>query len=305
MSYDPYWNNVAFLMQPNGPVGSTAFVDVKGHAISAGGNARHENAPAGLFGGTCAYFDGSGDYLQAYDASPFLSFDTPYTVEFFFNCDSQYNALASFYSQAVNQLGTWSVGVQNGGTAQIDIVGGGSTGGSSLNSNTWKYMAISCEGVRVRVYAGAVSGGTASIVMDFYRNNVSGCNWLTIGGGRYYSERWLRGYIGPFRMTKGVGRYTANSIAIPTEPFPAAGPLYVGGGVVDAAGNLAVSRPIYVYQRSTGALLGSASTTAAGTFQIGLPLTAPEDVFVVCLDDAAGDVLPALIHDRVTPSSLV
>lgn len=68
-------------------------------------------------------------------------------------------------------------------------------------------------------------------------------------------------------------------------------------GTVKEKGNPVV-RTLFTYFRSTGAFFDSASSEEDGSFSIGVPDSTTE-MFVVCLDDDAGDQYNALIYDRV------
>lgn len=72
----------------------------------------------------------------------------------------------------------------------------------------------------------------------------------------------------------------------------------VAGIVLDAAG-VGAERRIYVHQRSTGKLVGSAMSSSSGTFEITVPIL--DEVYVVAVDDDAGVDYNALIFDRVLP----
>ena len=72
----------------------------------------------------------------------------------------------------------------------------------------------------------------------------------------------------------------------------------VAGTVLDDAG-VGAERKIYVHQRSTGMLVGTAMSSSSGTFEVTVPIL--DEVYVVAVDDDAGVAYNALIFDRVLP----
>lgn len=72
----------------------------------------------------------------------------------------------------------------------------------------------------------------------------------------------------------------------------------VSGIVLDDAG-VGAERKIYVHQRSTGQLVGTAMSSSSGAFEVTVPIL--DEVYVVAVDDDAGVAYNALIFDRVLP----
>lgn len=61
---DPLWGMAVLAMHFDGAEGSTAAVDIKGAAFTAYGNAHITTADSAFAGGSCAIFDGAGDYFR-------------------------------------------------------------------------------------------------------------------------------------------------------------------------------------------------------------------------------------------------
>lgn len=61
---DPLWHCARVAMHFDGVEGATSAVDLKGNAWTAYGDA-HITTADGVFGGSCAVFDGAGDYFRS------------------------------------------------------------------------------------------------------------------------------------------------------------------------------------------------------------------------------------------------
>lgn len=77
-----------------------------------------------------------------------------------------------------------------------------------------------------------------------------------------------------------------------STPYP-----YKLAGTVKEKGN-PVIRTLHAYTRSTGELFSSSDSAPDGTFSIGVPDDTTE-MYVIALDDDAGEQYNALIYDRV------
>lgn len=104
-----------------------------------------------------------------------------------------------------------------------------------------------------------------------------------------YFDGWMDG----IRISNSA-RYIP--VSLTTEQFPVTNKI-VSGVVRDDLGN-PVSRKVFLFSRSTGALLGTAfSDNVTGAFSFG----AGEKCFAVVLDDDAGTSYNALILDNILP----
>lgn len=63
---------------------------------------------------------------------------------------------------------------------------------------------------------------------------------------------------------------------------------------------VAVSRPLYCYDRSTGQQVAAATSDAFGNYAF-TGLDATKQYYVVCLDDNQGNIFNAQVYDRITP----
>ena len=206
---DAYWDSVVLACHFDGTNGSTTFTDEKGHTLTAYGNAQVSTAQS-KFGGSSAYFDGTGDYLTAADNADFALGAGDFTVEAFVYVTSFANspvivdtrqtaggAGAAFYLNTSGQP-TYFV-------AAADRL----TSVTAIAQNTWTHVAfVRASGV-TKIYIGGVATGTT------YSDTLSITEYgLTVGATIDYrsaaSGYHFQGYIDNLRITKGVARYTAN-----------------------------------------------------------------------------------------------
>lgn len=216
-SVDPYWDQVDFCANFQGTEGSTAFVDEKGHTITAVGTPIISTAdyPAGALA-----LDGSS-YLTVAGLAP-LGTDI-FTIELFFQ---QLRDPAT--DPGVFQYSAAPGGLQPNYTNSITLI----------NQSGPKYTTLSDLGALVgatnpidaMLHVALVK--TTDGLLSQYVNGVFDNNMplstdflgtdLAIGG--YYSPFYLAiGNCLGMRITPGVARYTADFIP-PTSPFPITGP---------------------------------------------------------------------------------
>jgi hypothetical protein len=209
--YDPYSDNVSLLLHMDGSNGSTTFTDSSGNAIAVTGygNAQISTAQS-RFGGSSAYFDGSGDYLStASSLAPFQMGTGDFTVEAFIRptgsgASSGYKGLIGLEEFDTDTLYMLSGTVlwYNSGTAAGVIA-----------ADTWYHVAASRQGTTLRVFLDGVlvNTSTNSNNMTFGR--------LRVGSNGPSTGEFFQGWIDELRITKSVARYTAN-FTPPTAPFP-------------------------------------------------------------------------------------
>jgi len=221
MAGDSGYGNVLLLLHCDGDNDSTTFVDssLTPKTVTSVSGAKISTAQS-KFGGAAGLFNGSTDYLTVpYNAG----FDLPsdFTIETWVYFTGYANIWGGYYGQCI-------AGRYQGGTApdvgwHLTLMGTASsftglnfqTGLSSLDFacspalNTWHHIAISrAAGVVKAFLDGAQIGSSISNTNSLTR---TATNILTIGRLNDPSYTYsLKGYIDDFRITKGVGRYTAN-----------------------------------------------------------------------------------------------
>lgn len=222
---DPYWANVASLLNFPGADGSTSILDAKGKTWTAYGNAQIDTS----LGFNAGLFDGNGDYLSTpYSADHNLA-SGDWTIEGYgrFTSLSAGNrnlickdgvAGSSFsqYVVFVSSTGKLSAGVGSGGSvAYSQILNGIST----ISANTNFHWAFCKQGTMLRLYVAGVQEASATQTGTM-TNNASKGVLIGYQEGQPTSNFWA-GWIWPVRITKGVCRYPdGTAFTPPSAPFP-------------------------------------------------------------------------------------
>lgn len=295
MAGDANYASVALLLHGDGANGSTTFTDnsPSPKTFTAYGNAQISTAQS-QFGGASLYFDGTGDYIQA-SASTDFAFPGDFTIEFW----SRKSANGSGGYDCALTTDTTNGSATNGWVVELSSTRGFAllyagvvvfSYNVGINDSTWNHWAICRSGTTLRAFkAGAqVYSGTYSTSMQ--ANGVFG-----VGGSSVLTGYRFNGYLDDIRITKGVARYTAaftpHTVAHPDGPKSVSGVIYDDAGVPCA-------RTVRLYTRSTGALLGAATSDAVtGVYSIHC---GDDEVQRIVLDDSGGTLYNDII-DRVIP----
>jgi hypothetical protein len=223
---DPHWDKIALGLHCDGADGATTFIDVKGHTITANGNAQVDTAQS-KFGGASALFDGTGDYLSSPNSADFAFGSGDFTVELWarFSAQTAHQGLISFgwtsggygpwllfYNQSLNQILFYSS--SNGTSWDISSA-------VILNTpalNTWYHLAVAREGNSIRLFTDGVLAATVTTSATL----VATGGTLNIGGDSAGAFSF-NGHLDDIRITKGVARYTVN-FTPPSAEFPSGAP---------------------------------------------------------------------------------
>lgn len=253
---DQHFENVVLLLYMDGIDGSTTFNDSSpaAKAVAASGNAK-VSAAKSKWGGASLALGGGGDYLSAPAHADFVFGGGDFTVELLINTTTaEEKVLVDQYESESGN--SWQLSVKNGRLAWYS---GGYvlTGSAAVNNGAWHHVAAARSAGILRFFVDGVLDG--SVVLSHNFNT-----YVALGIGAQVASRNsaydFPGYIDELRITKGVGRYTAN-FAPPTGPFQ------------DTRGP---GRPL-----------------AFGEYYFTTPYTG--EVQVVCLDDASAPLENDLI----------
>ena len=215
---DVSYSDVSLLLNMEGSNGSTTFADgsSSGHSVTANGNASISTSEF-KFGGSSAYFDGSGDVLSLDNNSGQFNFSglSYWTVEAWVNFSDTYNGV--IVSNYNNSSSGWTIQCLTD-AIWVNFSGdGGDIQSSTINASTWYHVAVVNNNGVYTAYLDGTSFGSYSGSVS-----LSGANLLGIGA-HPYNGGWgahATGYIDSVRITNNVARYTSN-FSVPTAAFPA------------------------------------------------------------------------------------
>jgi hypothetical protein len=227
---DPYFSNVSLLLPFNGNL-TDASSSPK--TMTAFGNA----AATGVakFGSASLALDGTGDYLTTPSST---DFDLPgdFVIETWVRLTAPPSAFVGAYGAAVvsRYQGSGAGASDANKGYQLRINGTASeydtinfyTGVTDLNFstavalNTWHHLAVARSGSSLRVYLNGSQVG--STVTNSDSLTPSGSRSLSIGRLALEPDYLfdLPGQIDDLRITKGIARYTGETITVPTAAFP-------------------------------------------------------------------------------------
>lgn len=218
---DPHFANVVALLHMDGADGSNAFVDEKGHAFTAFGDAQIDTAQS-KFGGASALFDGAGDYLSSPDSVDWDFGTADFTIEFFI----RFNAFpASSAHTVVGNYGSSTVGwlIQFRNDSPGARLAFGSSGDTPIgefawspSTATWYHVAVARASGTVRAFVdGSQIGSDVTNVEDISGSTAP----LMVGRINAVAGQYINGWLDDLRITKGIARYTAG-FSPPAKAFP-------------------------------------------------------------------------------------
>jgi len=183
-------------------------------SITANADAQISTAQS-KFGGSSAYFDGTGDRLESPSLADLSS--GSWTIEgwYYFTTDpnsatkllwSLNDEATNGYAQLITISGTTTLSLQQRGTGTYT-----SNGTYDFNTNTWYHIAAVWDGTNQKVYVDGseVISSTTNVI----QNAGNGLTLNGDGGGSYN----FAGYIDEFRIST-IARYTS-SFTPPTAAF--------------------------------------------------------------------------------------
>ena len=208
---DPYFSSVVSLMHFNGNL-----TDVRGHTWTATGSVAADGTAK--FGSNALNIPATGASTNRLtgDGSADFGFGTgDFTVELWANIsDLQPTSISVLWDMRVASVVQNTIYLDN--TNIYYYSNGANRITAAFSSyNTYVHIALSRKSGTSRLFVNGTQVG--SNYTDSY-DMASGAGNPTLGNTNLSTNNLL-GYIDELRVTKGVGRYTANFTA-PTEAFP-------------------------------------------------------------------------------------
>ena len=228
----------SLLLHSNGSNGSTSIIDSStvANTITANGNAQISTSQS-KFGGSSAYFDGTGDYFSLSNTSNFNITSGDFTIAFFvyINANSTANndgnkaatIISCNYPTSGGISNAWAVNLDGntsttGTGIRIEWYNGSSNGPGyssvSVSQGVWHHIELTRSSGTLRIFLDGVSqsvtaGGTGTSFTSGTSNNVR-IGTMIYGGYQHY----LNGYIDELLVIKGTALHTSN-FTPPLEPY--------------------------------------------------------------------------------------
>jgi hypothetical protein len=227
VSGDSNYASVSLLLNFNGTNGSTTFTDSSASpkTVSRFGDTVISTAQS-KYGGASAFFDGTGDYLQAANNSAFDFGSGDFTIEawVYTTTTTGLGAILGYANGSAQNTNYAYQLLRNGAQWQFNIINGNTSYGTSagtVTANTWTHVALVRSGANLTAY---INGQqiTQANVSTLATNSPAGAV-LQIGQIQGFYP-WT-GYMDDVRITKGVARYTAN-FTPPDTQMPAIPPQF-------------------------------------------------------------------------------
>lgn len=228
---DPHWANVVLLLDASDQnnLAKPAGLDLKGHSATWTLDARCVEGAVWKFGRSCIRSDNGGKSRIVFaDSADWDMEGGDFTIEMWARPSS---------SPAWARTGMVGRATTDGGNTPIQLSHdsgnragarvrdssseyGGQSPSSSFGTNVWRHVAMVRFGQYLYCYVSGVRTQVSSALSGKTLMDSSGP--LVIGKTEddSTSGTGYKGYLDQVRITKGVARYTAASIRIPSAPFP-------------------------------------------------------------------------------------
>jgi hypothetical protein len=231
---DPYFNQVALLLNFNGSNGSTTFTDASINVNTVGMGTGSSGAPfISSFGkfGSALFLDGVDDSIAVQNSSSLNLAVVDFTIEAWIYLNSLGTASTgccilekgeiSGSTKEAYGLRVYNNGSISGtiGTSSGTVVTAATSPAGIITTNTWYHVAftftVANNAMRVFVNGAVVAIATAPGAM-YDPGTAIRIGQYPNGGGN--NDWWFSGYIDDIRITRGVARYTAPFVP-PVSPF--------------------------------------------------------------------------------------
>jgi hypothetical protein len=188
------------------------------YTVTVAGNAQISTAQS-KFGGSSAFFDGSGDSVS-FTYSSLYSFGTQdFTIECWFRTSSlAANNTIFFAGNDGNFFNGIYLGIGSNGSLNASVYDG-STGlnlassASIVSTNTWYHIAVVRSGTSLKIYLDGTERASGTTSVSVGTATISPI--VTIGRlyGANNQQQYMNGYIDDLRVYRGLAKYTSNFTA--------------------------------------------------------------------------------------------
>lgn len=225
-------SNTKLLVHADGAGASFSDSSLTPKTITVNGDSTQSTAQS-KFGGSSAYFDGTGDYLTAPSSSDFDFASGDYTVDFWVKVPTLQSAFVPLVmfgkSWAGDNQSQWIIGLSSAN--KIEATHTNSSGVASyvldssvISANTWYHIAAVRSGGVITIYKNGTSIGTMNVSTSYALQ----AGWLlSIGGESELHYARLNGYIDEVRITKGSAIWTSN-FTVPDSKYAPTASVYFG-----------------------------------------------------------------------------
>lgn len=200
---------VALLFRANGTDGSTSFADDSSHhfSLAAAGDAKIKTTQS-KFGGSSAYFDGTGDSVKHTTAESSLNLSGDFTIEAWIYPTANTNlwggifcsGATSFNSSAAALMFTSGRKIRFGWYSANPIF----DSVSLIPLNAWTHVAVVRRGTALQMFVNGVLDNTATNSQTLPFGN----NGFTIGSNLWDGTNGnFAGYIDDLRVINGAAYY--------------------------------------------------------------------------------------------------
>lgn len=214
---DSHFSNVSLLLHFDGANNSQAFVNVKSKSITAIGDAKISTAQS-KFGGSSAYFDGSGDCLEVVGGlTPLGTRDFTLEGWLYLPASNDFSLFGQWNSSGFDSS-NYAFAITNGKLVFYQRSISDSTfvlaTSTALLVNNWYHLAATRSGNIFRLFVNGTKEAEGSFGVSI--GSTASPSYIMYGSiGAVTSNA----YLDDFRLTEEIARYTADFIA-PTTAFP-------------------------------------------------------------------------------------
>ena len=228
---DPFFANVVYLVNATGDVsGASSGTLYATDASSRGGSIIARNGLAtqphdGITKFQDFAIEGNGTVFFADELNNGITGGTlgsgEYTIECW--CYPVENGNFELLSTRTDDIAIdgGGIGLVRRNTGELMVIRGNGTevtSGTTFNDLAWNHVAVTRDASNItRAYVNGVKGLEYTDTRNYSQQGLTILDAQAISGAT--GARW-KGYVEDVRITKGVARYTENTLTVPTEAFP-------------------------------------------------------------------------------------